>query len=111
MTETLDHLYETILARRASGSDESYVARLQKAGRLKMAQKVGEEGVETALAAASHDPKAVISESADLLFHLAVLWADLDIVPADIWRELERRQGISGVQEKAARPQQKGPQS
>ena len=103
MTDALETLYATILARRAGGSDASYVAKLTAKGRAKIAQKVGEEAVETVIAAVADDRAAIISESADLLFHLAVLWADSGVTPANIAAELDRRQGVSGLDEKAAR--------
>ena len=101
--DALDTLYATVLARRTGDTDTSYVARLTAKGRDKIAQKVGEEAVETVIAAVRDDRAAIISESADLLFHLAILWADADVTPADIATELERRQGVSGLDEKAAR--------
>ncbi len=104
MNDALDRLYETVLARRTADPDSSYVAKLTARGRHKIAQKVGEEGVETALAAVSDDRAGIISESADLLFHLTILWADAGITPADIAGELARREGVSGLAEKAARP-------
>lgn len=101
--DAIDDLYATVLARRSADPDSSYVARLTAKGRSKIAQKVGEEGLETALAAVGGDRAAVIAESADLLFHLAVLWADCGITPADVSAELERRKGTSGLTEKASR--------
>ena len=99
----LERLYATIEARRGADPDASYVARLTAKGRAKIAQKVGEEAVETVIAACADDTRALIGESADLLFHLAVLWADAGITPADIAAELQRREGTSGLAEKAAR--------
>ena len=101
--DALDTLYATILSRRTGDADTSYVARLTAKGRDKIAQKVGEEAVETVIAAVADDRAAIISESADLLFHLALLWADAGVTPADVAAELERRQGVSGLDEKAAR--------
>ena len=99
----LETLYATILSRRTGDADTSYVARLTANGRDKIAQKVGEEAVETVVAAVRDDRAAIVSESADLLFHLAILWADAGVSPADITAELERREGVSGLDEKAAR--------
>ncbi|MEX6724795.1 phosphoribosyl-ATP diphosphatase [Parapedomonas caeni] len=96
-------LYATVLARRAADPSASYVAKLTARGRAKIAQKVGEEGLETALAAVGEGRAQVIAESADLLFHLAVLWADCGITPDDVMAELARREGTSGLAEKAAR--------
>lgn len=96
-------LYATILARRAADPATSYVAALTAKGRAKIAQKVGEEAVETVIAATAADKPALIAESADLLFHLLVLWADAGVTPDDVAAELQRREGVSGLDEKAAR--------
>ncbi|MCH8684034.1 phosphoribosyl-ATP diphosphatase [Pedomonas mirosovicensis] len=106
MTNTPDflaELYATAIARKGADPESSYVAKLYAKGRAKIAQKVGEEGLETALAAVSEDRAAVVAESADLLFHLAVLWAECGIDPADVAAELARRKGTSGLVEKANR--------
>lgn len=99
----IDTLYATILERRAADPSESYVAALTGKGRAKIAQKVGEEAVETALAAVGGDRALIAAESADLLFHLCVLWADCDLSPQDIYAVLELRQGRSGLAEKTSR--------
>ncbi|MBK5910273.1 phosphoribosyl-ATP diphosphatase [Rhodothalassium salexigens] len=100
----LDALIATIAERRAAGdADASYTARLFAKGRAKIAQKVGEEGLETALAAVGEGPDAVVSESADLLFHWLVLLAEMDVDPARVLDRLAERQGLSGLAEKAAR--------
>lgn len=101
--DQLAALYATVLARRSADPSASYVAKLTARGRAKIAQKVGEEGLETALAAVGEGREQVIAESADLLFHLAVLWADCAITPDDVMAELARREGTSGLAEKAAR--------
>ena len=103
MAETLVRLETIIRERRISDPALSYVAKLTHAGRSKIAQKVGEEAVETVIAAVGNDRAGVISESADLMFHLSVLFADMDVVWADIFAELERRDGVSGIAEKAGR--------
>jgi phosphoribosyl-ATP pyrophosphohydrolase len=99
----VQRLYDLIVSRRGADPERSYVARLFQKGRPKMAQKVGEEAVEVAIAAMQHDHDHMVSESADLLFHLLVLWADAGIRPAEVWAELERREGTSGVDEKKQR--------
>lgn len=104
MGGTLEKLEAMIRSRRAADPAASYVAKLFARGRAKIAQKVGEEAVETVIAALSGDRDAVTAESADLLFHLTVLLAELDIPLADVLAELERREGTSGLAEKAARP-------
>ncbi|WBX85653.1 phosphoribosyl-ATP diphosphatase [Sphingosinicella microcystinivorans] len=103
MTATLDRLAAIVASRRAADPAESYVAKLFAKGRGKIAQKVGEEAVEAVIAAVGDDREGLIGESADLLFHLSVLWADMGITPDDIDAELARREGVSGIAEKAAR--------
>ena len=101
--QILDSLFAVIKSRQGGDSEQSYTARLFAKGRLKIAQKVGEEAVETVLAAVAQEPSAVAAESADLLYHLLVLWADCGVDPDSIWQELERRVGTSGIAEKNAR--------
>jgi phosphoribosyl-ATP pyrophosphohydrolase len=103
MTDTLTRLEQTILARREADPDASYVAKLRAKGRPKMAQKVGEEAVETVIAALSGDKAALTGEAADLLFHLIALLADCGVSLDDVRAELERREGTSGLEEKAGR--------
>ena len=100
---TLDRLWQVIQSRRGGDPQSSYTARLFSRGRAKIAQKLGEEAVETCLAAVAQDKTALTNESADLLYHLLVLWADTGISPADVAAELTRREGTSGVDEKRAR--------
>ena len=99
----LDQLYELVASRRGASPETSYTAKLFSRGRPKIAQKLGEEAVETVIAALAQGIEAVISESADLLYHLLVLWADCGISPHQVWDELAKRQGISGLDEKKAR--------
>jgi phosphoribosyl-ATP pyrophosphohydrolase len=99
----LDRLFTTILARRGGDPSTSYTTSLFAKGPPGIARKVGEEAIETVVAAMQDDRTAVVKESADLLYHLMVLWADQGISPADILAELERREGTSGLAEKAAR--------
>ncbi len=99
----LDILYKKILVRSKASPEESYTAKLFKRGRKKIAQKLGEEGVETVIAAIRDDKKEIISESADLLFHLCVLWAHVGITPQDVAAELETREKMSGIAEKKSR--------
>ena len=106
MRDSLDRLEQTILARRGADPATSYVAKLTAQGRAKIAQKVGEEGVETVIAAMADDREEVVKESADLLFHLTVLLADMGLSWNDISAELDRREGVSGLAEKASRPQE-----
>lgn len=101
---TLDDL-EAMIAQRALGSDKpSYTRTLLDKGVAKCAQKLGEEAVETALAAVSNDTNAVVGEAADLLFHLLVVLKARDILLDDVYAELARRTLQSGIEEKASRP-------
>jgi phosphoribosyl-ATP pyrophosphohydrolase len=101
---TLDRLFDTIAARRQADPETSYTAKLLSQGAERAAQKLGEEALETALAAAAGRRASVVSESADLLYHLLVLWAATAVTPAEVWAELARREGTSGLAEKAQRP-------
>lgn len=104
MTNVLEELYEVVVSRRKNGTPKSsYVAKLSAKGREKIAQKVGEEATETVIASLKEGKKATISESADLLFHLAILWAECGIKPKQVMKELKKRMGTSGLDEKAAR--------
>jgi phosphoribosyl-ATP pyrophosphohydrolase len=100
---TLEALEALLTERKLGNADESYVARLYKKGSDKIAQKVGEEAVETAMAAAKGDDDELIKEAADLLFHLMVLLKSRDMSLDDVCTELARREGISGLKEKASR--------
>ena len=101
----LQRLYETIAARKTADPGSSYTAKLLHQGRAVIAKKMGEEAVETAIAAVARDSDAVVSESADLIYHLLVLWADCGVEPDEVWSKLATREGTSGLAEKAARPQ------
>lgn len=104
MRDTLHNLEQTIRQRRSADPSASYVAKLSARGRAKIAQKVGEEAVETVIAAMAEDREGAIGESADLIFHLMLLLADLDVPFDAVLDELDRREGVSGIAEKAARP-------
>lgn len=101
--EVIDDLFAVIESRKGCDPETSYTAKLFAKGRLKIAQKLGEEAVETALAAAAQGSEQVASESADLLYHLLVLWAETGVKPADVWLKLAERKGRSGIEEKASR--------
>lgn len=103
MRATLHQLEQTIAQRRSADPSASYVAKLAARGRGKIAQKLGEEAVETVIAALSEDDAALIGESADLLFHLLMLLANRGIALDAVLDELDRREGVSGLAEKAAR--------
>ena len=101
----LDRLWQTIESRRLAGDiQNSHSARLLARGTAKVAQKLGEEAVECVIEAAQGHRPEIVLESADVLYHLLVVWVDAGIRPEEIWAELLRREGVSGVAEKAARP-------
>jgi phosphoribosyl-ATP pyrophosphohydrolase len=99
----LDRLWSVVMSRRTADPAVSHSARLLSRGIAKVAQKLGEESVECVIEAVAGNRDAVIAESADVLYHLIVLWVASGIRPADVWDELMRREGISGIAEKAAR--------
>jgi phosphoribosyl-ATP pyrophosphohydrolase len=99
----LDRLWRVINARRGADPKISYTARLFSRGRGKIAQKLGEEAVETVIEGVKGDRTKLIGESADLLYHLFVLWADTGVAPADVAAELTRREDTSGLVEKRSR--------
>ena len=103
MINILEKLYTTIEARKGADKSVSYVAKLFHKGTLKIAQKVGEEAVETVIAAIAEDKQALVNESADLIFHLLILLADRGVKINEIVDELDRRMGLSGLDEKALR--------
>jgi phosphoribosyl-ATP pyrophosphohydrolase len=100
---TLDELFAIVEERRGGDPSASYVAKSFARGRAKLAQKVGEESVETVIAAMTGDRAALIAESADLLFHLTMLWAEAGVAPAEVMAALDGRRGTSGLDEKASR--------
>ena len=99
----LDRLHATVLDRRDADPSTSHSARLLSRGIAKVAQKFGEEAVECLIEAVAANPAALVGESADVLYHLMVMWVAAGIEPGQVWSELERREGVSGVAEKAAR--------
>lgn len=103
MSDTLARLEAVIASRKGGDADASYVAALFAKGRGAIAAKLGEEATETVIAALSESDEALIGEAADLFFHLLVLLADRDIPFAAVLAELDRREGVSGLDEKAAR--------
>ena len=100
---TLDRLERTIAERRTAPPENSYVAKLNAKGVPKIAQKVGEEATETVIAALSGSTDDLVGESADLLFHLLVLLNAKDVQLSAVLAELDRREGVSGIAEKASR--------
>jgi phosphoribosyl-ATP pyrophosphohydrolase len=99
----LRELFDVITARKGGDAEASYTAGLFAKGLNKIAQKFGEEAVETAIAAVAEGKAETVSESADLLYFLLVLWAAKGVEPADVWAELDKRVGASGIAEKESR--------
>ena len=99
----IDRLFAVIEDRKTVDPEESYTARLHAGGRAGIVRKTGEEAVETIIAAMAGDAGEVARESADLLYHLLVLWSDAGVRPADVYAELARREGVSGLEEKRRR--------
>jgi phosphoribosyl-ATP pyrophosphohydrolase len=100
----LDRLYDIVHSRRDANPTVSHSARLMARGIAKVAQKFGEEAVECVIEAVAGNREALVAESADVLYHLLVLWVASDVRPEDVWAELARREGVSGIAEKASRP-------
>ncbi len=101
----LDRLYGMINSRKGADPGVSRTARLFSRGREQIAKKLGEEAVETLIEGIRGDKPKLVAESADMLYHLLTLWASVGVKPAAIWAELDRREGLSGIAEKAARKQ------
>jgi phosphoribosyl-ATP pyrophosphohydrolase len=101
--EALDRLWDTIESRRGASADSSYTARLLAAGPVTIVRKFGEESLEAIIEAVNGDSAALTRESADVLYHLLVLWAAVGLTPGDIAAELTRREGVSGIEEKRNR--------
>jgi len=100
----LDRLSATIESRRGTDPAASYTAKLLAKGPAAAAKKLGEEAIETVLEAVQDNPGRLAEESADLLYHLLVVWAACGVRPEEVWAALARREGVSGIAEKAARP-------
>ena len=111
MVENLDSviedLFKVVSSKKTADPAKSYTAQLFEGGVPKITNKVGEEAFETVVAALTQ-PEKVVNESADLLYHLLVLWAELKITPKDIFCELQSRSGVSGIDEKRSRNKQAG---
>ena len=99
----LERLYAVIDSRKGADPDTPYTARLFSRGRQQIAKKLGEEAVETVIEGIRGDRPKLVGESADMLYHLLTLWAANNVKPQAVWNELARREGLSGIAEKAAR--------
>jgi phosphoribosyl-ATP pyrophosphohydrolase len=102
-THPIDRLFEIISARIGGDPSQSYTAKLLSKGELHCAKKMGEEAIETVIAAIGQDRDALAAESADLLYHLLVVWAARGVTPEEVYAALAAREGQSGIAEKAAR--------
>jgi len=102
-SDVLNRLHALVAARRDANPRRSHSARLLARGTAKVAQKLGEETFECLIEALAGDRERLVGEAADVLYHLVVLWVDVGVDPNDVWAELARREGTSGIAEKAAR--------
>src|SRR3954449_4586543 len=100
MSDSLEQLYQAVLAAKDLDPATSRTARLFQRGPAKMAKKLAEEAIEVVIDAVNGKSDAVVRESADLLYNLTVLWASAGVRPADVWREMERREHLLGIAEK-----------
>jgi phosphoribosyl-ATP pyrophosphohydrolase len=103
LDHVLDRLYVVIDSRKGADPDTSYTARLFARGRQQIAKKLGEEAVEALIEGIRGDRPKLVGESADMLYHLLTLWAATGVKPRAVWTELARREGLSGIAEKASR--------
>ncbi len=101
--QIIEALYAVIASRKGGDPSASYTAKLFAKGPGKIVQKFGEESFEVGVAALTEGRSQVVAESADVLYHLMVLWAETGVEPQEVWDELARRFGTSGIDEKAAR--------
>jgi len=100
MSDSLDRLYLAVIAAKDLDPALSRTARLFQRGPSKMAKKLAEEAIEVVIDAVNGNRAAVVRESADLLYNLTVLWASAGVTPADVWREMDRREAMLGIAEK-----------
>jgi len=101
--QVLEDLYAVIEKRRSADPSQSHTAKLFAGGTGRIGKKVGEEAVEVVIAALDGGKEELVNESADLVYHLLVLWADNGVVPDDVWQALAARTGVSGIEEKRNR--------
>ena len=100
MSDSLDRLHKSVVALQKGDPQSSRTARLMRSGRAKVAKKMAEEAVEVVVDAMRGNREAVVRESADLLYHLVVLWVEMGVRPQDVWAEMERRERLLGLAEK-----------
>jgi phosphoribosyl-ATP pyrophosphohydrolase len=100
MADSIERLFDAVVALKHGDPARSRTARLLRSGRAKMAKKLAEEAVEVVIDAMAGDRAAVVSESADLIYNLVVLWAAAGVEPHDVWAEMKRRERLMGIAEK-----------
>jgi phosphoribosyl-ATP pyrophosphohydrolase len=100
MADSIDRLYQAVLAAKRADPETSRTARLLRSGRAKMAKKLAEEAIEVSIDAMHGGRDALIRESADLLYHLVVLWGSAGVQPKEVWKEMDRRERLLGIAEK-----------
>ncbi|MDQ8730664.1 phosphoribosyl-ATP diphosphatase [Bradyrhizobium sp. LHD-71] len=100
MSDSVERLYKAIVAAKELDPGVSRTARLLRRGQAKMAKKLAEEAIEVVIDAVQGDAQAVVRESADLIYNLAVVWAAAGVHPQDIWAEMDRRERLLGIAEK-----------
>ena len=111
MSDSLDRLYQAVLAAKDLDPATSRTAKLFQRGPAKMAKKLAEEAIEVVIDAVNGKTDAVVRESADLLYNLTVLWASAGVRPEDVWREMERREHMLGIAEKMPKSAAKMPKA
>ena len=109
MSDSLQRLYDAVIAAKDLDPATSQTARLFQRGPAKMAKKLAEEAIEVVIDAVNRNPDAVVRESADLLYNLTVLWAAAGVRPQDVWREMARREDLLGIAEKMPKSARKMP--
>ncbi|MBR0870187.1 phosphoribosyl-ATP diphosphatase [Bradyrhizobium tropiciagri] len=111
MSDSIERLYRAVIAAKDLDPATSRTARLFQRGPAKMAKKLAEEAIEVVIDALGRKPDAVVRESADLLYNLAVIWAQAGVKPEDVWREMERRERLLGIAEKLPKTRVKLPKT
>jgi phosphoribosyl-ATP pyrophosphohydrolase len=111
MSDSLDRLYAAVVAARDLDPATSRTARLLRSGQAKMSKKLAEEAIEVVIDAMNGEADAVVRESADLIYNLAVLWVSCGVKPRDVWAEMDRREKMLGIAEKLPKAQRKAVQS
>jgi phosphoribosyl-ATP pyrophosphohydrolase len=111
MSDSLDRLYAAVVAARDLDPAVSRTARLLRSGQAKMSKKLAEEAIEVVIDAMNGEADAVVRESADLIYNLAVLWVACGVKPRDVWAEMDRREKMLGIAEKLPKAQRKAVRS